>query len=70
MTTVGILGGGQLARMMALAGAPLGLRFRVLDNVADACAVRVTREAVAGSRRARAAVVVVAHAENGCATQR
>lgn len=38
MTTVGILGGGQLARMMALAGAPLGLRFRVLDNVADACA--------------------------------
>ena len=38
MTTVGILGGGQLARMMALAGAPLGLRFRVLDNAADACA--------------------------------
>ena len=38
MTTVGILGGGQLARMMALAGAPLGLRFLVLDNVADACA--------------------------------
>ena len=38
MTTVGILGGGQLARMMALAGAPLGLRFRVLDTVADACA--------------------------------
>ena len=38
MTTVGILGGGQLARMMALAGAPLGLRFRVLDNVSDACA--------------------------------
>ena len=38
MTTVGILGGGQLARMMALSGAPLGLRFRILDNVADACA--------------------------------
>ena len=38
MTTVGILGGGQLARMMALSGAPLGLRFRVLDNLADACA--------------------------------
>jgi 5-(carboxyamino)imidazole ribonucleotide synthase len=38
VTTVGILGGGQLARMMALAGAPLGLRFRVLDNVSDACA--------------------------------
>ena len=38
MTTVGILGGGQLARMMALAGAPLGLRFLVLDSAKDACA--------------------------------
>lgn len=38
MTTVGILGGGQLARMMALAGAPLGLRFLIMDNVDDACA--------------------------------
>ena len=38
MQTVGILGGGQLARMMALAGAPLGLRFLVMDSVADACA--------------------------------
>ena len=38
MSTVGILGGGQLARMLALSGAPLGLRFRVLDTVADACA--------------------------------
>ena len=38
MTTVGILGGGQLARMMILAGAPLGLRFKVLDPAADACA--------------------------------
>ena len=36
--TAGILGGGQLARMMALAGAPLGLRFLVMDTVADACA--------------------------------
>ncbi|MDR7133872.1 5-(carboxyamino)imidazole ribonucleotide synthase [Lysobacter niastensis] len=35
---VGILGGGQLARMLALSGAPLGLRFLVMDNVADACA--------------------------------
>ena len=38
MVTVGILGGGQLARMLALAGAPLGLRFLVMDTVADACA--------------------------------
>jgi 5-(carboxyamino)imidazole ribonucleotide synthase len=38
MTNVGILGGGQLARMLALSGAPLGLRFLVLDSVVDACA--------------------------------
>jgi 5-(carboxyamino)imidazole ribonucleotide synthase len=31
MTTVGVLGGGQLGRMLALAGYPLGLRFRFLD---------------------------------------
>jgi 5-(carboxyamino)imidazole ribonucleotide synthase len=41
MKTVGILGGGQLARMLALAGAPLGVRFLVVDNVADACAGQV-----------------------------
>ncbi len=35
---VGILGGGQLARMLALAGCPLGLKFRFLDPAADACA--------------------------------
>ena len=40
MTTVGILGGGQLARMLALSGAPLGLRFLVLDTVPDACAAQ------------------------------
>ena len=40
MTTVGILGGGQLARMLALAGAPLGLRFLVLDSAPDACAAQ------------------------------
>ncbi len=41
MSTIGILGGGQLARMLALAGAPLGVRFLVVDNVADACAGQV-----------------------------
>ena len=38
MGTVGILGGGQLARMLALAGAPLGLRALALDPAVDACA--------------------------------
>jgi 5-(carboxyamino)imidazole ribonucleotide synthase len=41
MNTVGILGGGQLARMLALAGAPLGIRFIIVDNAADACAAQV-----------------------------
>jgi 5-(carboxyamino)imidazole ribonucleotide synthase len=35
---VGILGGGQLARMIALAGYPLGMRFVFLDPSASACA--------------------------------
>jgi 5-(carboxyamino)imidazole ribonucleotide synthase len=34
--TIGILGGGQLGRMLALAGYPLGLRFRFLDPAPDA----------------------------------
>lgn len=33
---VGILGGGQLGRMLSLAGYPLGLRFRVFDTYDDA----------------------------------
>ena len=35
---VGCLGGGQLGRMLALAGAPLDVRLRFLDPAADACA--------------------------------
>jgi len=38
---VGVVGGGQLGRMLALAGLPLGLRFRFLDPNDDACARRV-----------------------------
>src|SRR5215207_7321239 len=33
---VGILGGGQLGRMLALAGYPLGLRFRFFEPAEDA----------------------------------
>lgn len=35
---IGIVGGGQLARMLALAGLPLGMRFVFLDPAPDACA--------------------------------
>jgi 5-(carboxyamino)imidazole ribonucleotide synthase len=38
---VGIIGGGQLARMLALAGHPLGCTFTVLDPAPDACAASV-----------------------------
>jgi len=38
---VGILGGGQLARMLAEAGGPLGLDFLIVDPKADACAARL-----------------------------
>jgi 5-(carboxyamino)imidazole ribonucleotide synthase len=44
---VGILGGGQLGRMLALAGYPLGLRFRVLDPAADGPASQVAPQVVA-----------------------
>lgn len=45
---VGVLGGGQLGRMLALAGYPLGLRFRVLEPAADAPAGHLA-EHMAGS---------------------
>ncbi len=36
MAVVGVIGGGQLGRMLALAGIPLGLSFRFLDPSPDA----------------------------------
>ena len=39
--TIGILGGGQLARMLALAAAPLGLRCHVYTPEKDSCALDV-----------------------------
>ena len=38
---IGVLGGGQLGRMLALAGYPLGLTFRFLDPSPEACAGQV-----------------------------
>jgi 5-(carboxyamino)imidazole ribonucleotide synthase len=43
---VGILGGGQLARMLALAGQPLGCTFTVLDPAPDACAASVANHII------------------------
>jgi 5-(carboxyamino)imidazole ribonucleotide synthase len=39
--TIGILGGGQLARMLALAAAPLGLKCHVYSPEKDSCAFDV-----------------------------
>ncbi|MGN6739350.1 5-(carboxyamino)imidazole ribonucleotide synthase [Dyella sp.] len=44
---LGILGGGQLARMLAIAGAPLGVQTLVVDGTADACAGQVAPLVVA-----------------------
>jgi len=41
MTVIGVIGGGQLGRMLALAGIPLGLSFRFLDPSPDAPAREV-----------------------------
>jgi 5-(carboxyamino)imidazole ribonucleotide synthase len=38
---IGILGGGQLGRMIALAGYPFGMRATVLDPSSDPCAAQV-----------------------------
>jgi 5-(carboxyamino)imidazole ribonucleotide synthase len=41
VSLVGVIGGGQLGRMLALAGIPLGLSFRFLDPSPDAPAAEV-----------------------------
>ncbi|MFG0260667.1 MAG: 5-(carboxyamino)imidazole ribonucleotide synthase, partial [Phycisphaerales bacterium JB041] len=39
---VGVLGGGQLGRMLAIAGHRIGARVRCLDPHVDACAGQLT----------------------------
>ena len=71
MTLVACIGGGQLGRMLGLAGIPLGLSFRFLDPAPDACA-RAVGELVVGDygdpdaldRLARGADVVTYEFEN------
>lgn len=43
---IGIIGGGQLAKMMVLAGYPMGQEFVVLDPAEDAAAGRVARQII------------------------
>src|ERR1700745_1012694 len=45
---IGVLGAGQLGRMLALAGYPLGLRFRFLDPAPGAPAGHMAEHLQAG----------------------
>jgi len=45
--TIGIIGGGQLGRMLALAAARLGLKTAIYNDTADAPAFQVTQTSVA-----------------------
>lgn len=40
---IGVLGGGQLGRMMAIAGYPMGIEFGLYDPARDACGGQVAR---------------------------
>jgi 5-(carboxyamino)imidazole ribonucleotide synthase len=48
MNRVGVLGAGQLGRMLALAGYPLGLRFRFLDPAPEAPAEHLAERVAHG----------------------
>jgi 5-(carboxyamino)imidazole ribonucleotide synthase len=68
---VGVLGGGQLGRMMALAGYPLGVRCRFLDPEANGPAGQVGEQIIASyedeaalTRLARGADAVTVEFEN------
>src|SRR5215471_8772425 len=50
---LGVLGAGQLGRMLALAGYPLGLRFRFLDPAPEAPAGHLAERVIAPFDAAR-----------------
>jgi len=57
---VGVVGGGQLARMMQPASVALGVRLRVLAESADASAAQVVPDSPVGDHRDAAAVTAFA----------
>lgn len=60
---VGVLGGGQLARMLALAGYPLGLEFVFLCPAQDACAAPLGEHLHSGFDDERALVQLAEQAD-------
>lgn len=65
---IGILGGGQLARMLALAGHPLGLQCVFLEPAEEACAAPVGR-LQSGAFRAEDALAALAAAVDVVTTE-
>lgn len=61
--TVGVLGGGQLARMLALSGHPLGLDFVVLCPVLNNCAAAVAEQICAPFYDERALLALAQRAD-------
>lgn len=60
-STIGILGGGQLGRMIALAGRAMGYRFVTMDPTEDApCGQTADRQIVAGYDDVQAAMQLAA----------
>lgn len=62
-STIGVLGGGQLGRMMALAGSNLGYRFVTLDPTPESPCGQVARQIVAGYGDRAAARELAAQAD-------
>jgi 5-(carboxyamino)imidazole ribonucleotide synthase len=60
-STIGILGGGQLGRMMALAGRNMGYRFVTLDPIEDAPCSQVADRQITASYEDRKAARELAH---------
>src|SRR5690606_8331004 len=61
--SIGIIGGGQLARMLALAGLPWAREFVVLDPAADACAGPLGKLLIADYDDERALLELAAQAD-------
>ena len=60
-STIGIIGGGQLGRMLALAAARLGFDTAVLERDADSPAGRVSAHTIVGAYTDRAALAELAN---------
>ena len=63
--TIGILGGGQLGRMLAMAAARLGLKSRIYSDVADAPAADVAASLTVGAHTDAAALARFAAGVDG-----